>query len=89
MLTRGDIADALYERLFRDRPGEAYARGTGDTIRHGVPKKAPAKKVFLSDWEIRRLVKPGQKRLSVPANAIVSPLSLDWLDYNGVEIVRE
>lgn len=81
MLTRGDIADALYERLFRDRPGEAPARPT--------KKAPPAKKAFLSDWELRRMMKPGQKRLAVPANAIVSPLALDWLDYNGVEIVRE
>lgn len=81
MLTRGDIADALYARLFRDRPAEAPSRA--------VKKAPPAKKVFLSDWEIRRMMKPGQKRLAVPANAIVSPLSLDWLDYNGVEIVRE
>ncbi|MDT8287500.1 MAG: hypothetical protein RQ748_10345 [Elusimicrobiales bacterium] len=81
MLTRGDIADALYERLFRDRPGEAPARP--------AKKAPPAKKVFLSDWELRRMMKPGQKRLAVPANAIVSPLALDWLDYNGVEIVRE
>ncbi|HBE88670.1 MAG TPA: hypothetical protein DDW67_05975 [Elusimicrobia bacterium] len=81
MLTRGDIADALYERLFRDGPAEAAPRP--------AKKAPPFKKVFLSDWELRRMMKPGQKRLVVPANAIVSPLSLDWLDYNGVEIVRE
>ncbi|KAF0127448.1 MAG: hypothetical protein FD189_195 [Elusimicrobia bacterium] len=89
MLTRGDIADALYERLFRDRPEGASSCPAGDTIPYGGPKVPPARKVFLSDWELRRMVKPGQKRLAVPANAIVSPLSLDWLDYNGVEIVRE
>jgi hypothetical protein len=88
MLTRGDIADALYERLFRGRAEEAASRRTGDAVRHGVPE-APAKKVFLSDWELRRMMKPGQKRLAVPRNAIVSPLAMDWLDYNGVEITRE
>jgi hypothetical protein len=81
MLTRGDIADALYERLFRGGAEGAPARP--------AKKAPPAKKIFLSDWELRRLVKPGQKRLAVPANAIISPLSLDWLDYNGVEILRE
>lgn len=81
MLTRGDIADALYERLFRGKAEGAPARAAG--------KAPPARKVFLSDWELRRMMKPGRKRLAVPANAIISPLSLDWLDYNGVEIVRE
>ncbi len=81
MLTRGDIADALYERLFRGSAEEAPARP--------AKKAPPAKKVFLSDWEIRRMMKPGGRRLVVPRNAIVSPLSMDWLDYNGVEIVRE
>lgn len=81
MLTRGDIADALYERLFRGKSGEAPARAAG--------KAPPAKKIFLSDWELRRMMKPGQKKLVVPRNAIVSPLAMDWLDYNGVEITRE
>ncbi|HAH31147.1 MAG TPA: hypothetical protein DCL44_02415 [Elusimicrobia bacterium] len=54
-------------------------------------KKVPelSKKVFLSDWEMRRLFKPGARTVTVPADAIISPLSLDWLEYNIVKIVRE
>lgn len=48
----------------------------------------PAKKVFVSDWELKRLYKPGARSVTVPANAIISPLSLDWLEYNGVEVLR-
>ena len=33
------------------------------------------KKVFISDWELRR--NPG----NIPENAIISPLSRDWLEY--------
>ena len=35
----------------------------------------PKKRVFISDWELRR--DPG----NIPENAIISPLSRDWLDY--------
>ena len=53
-------------------------------------KKVPEvkKKVFLSDWELRRIYKPGAKTVQVHDNVIISPLSLDWLDYNGVAVVR-
>ncbi|MEK7722427.1 MAG: hypothetical protein AAB359_08560 [Elusimicrobiota bacterium] len=46
------------------------------------------KKVFLSDWELRRIYKPGSKTVQVPANSIVSPLSLEWLEYDGITVVR-
>ncbi len=48
----------------------------------------PKKRVFISDWELRRIYKPGAKNVQVPAGSIVSPLSLDWLDYNGITVVR-
>lgn len=40
------------------------------------------KKVFISDWELRRLSASGGKPV-LPENAIVSPLSSEWLDYGG------
>ena len=33
------------------------------------------KRIFISDWELRQT--PGD----IPENAIISPLSLDWLEY--------
>lgn len=53
-------------------------------------KKVPEvkKRVFLSDRELRGIYKPGSKTVQVPANAIISPLSLDWLDYDGVTVLR-
>ncbi|PIU18803.1 MAG: hypothetical protein COT18_09745 [Elusimicrobia bacterium CG08_land_8_20_14_0_20_59_10] len=78
MLTKGAVEDIIMRHL-RPPPGEA------------VPalKKVPGlkKKVFISDWELRRLYKPGARMVGVPANAIVSPLSLDWLDYDGIQII--
>jgi len=40
------------------------------------------KKVFLSDWELRRRA-AGQKAVDLPENTIISPLSRDWLEYQG------
>ena len=77
MLTKGDIADIISERLER-----------GSAIRTPAASRPLPKRVFISDWELRRMFKEGQKSVKVPANAIISPLSMDWLDYNGIEVVR-
>lgn len=80
MLTKGAVEDLIMSHLSRNSPGgTAFAPGRG---------AGAVKKVFISDWELRRLYKPGDRSVTVPANAIVSPLSLDWLDYNGVAVLR-
>ena len=88
MLTKGDIADIISEYL---SPGSDTRAGAVPAAGRAVSKatKPLPKRVFITDWEMKRLVKPGQKSVKVPAGAIVSPLSLDWLDYNGIEIVRD
>ncbi|MCX5786718.1 MAG: hypothetical protein NTX59_13635 [Elusimicrobia bacterium] len=80
MLTKGAVEDIIMLHLSRPYPGGAAP----------VSKKIAelGKKVFLSDWEMRRLFKPGARAVTVPANAIISPMALDWLEYNGIEIVR-
>ncbi|MBI4802815.1 MAG: hypothetical protein HY796_09870 [Elusimicrobia bacterium] len=78
MLTKSDIADIISERLER-----------GSCERAPAAAKTPLKRVFISDRELKRMVKEGQKMVKVPANAIISPLSEDWLDYKGVKILRE
>lgn len=45
------------------------------------------RRVFLSDWELRRMRKPGAKFVRVPAGSIISPLARDWLDYEGIEVI--
>lgn len=80
MLTKGAVEDLIMEHL---------SRGTADGRSAAPRAKAPAvRRVFLSDWELRRLYRPGAKSVTVPANAIISPLSLDWLDYNGITVIR-
>jgi len=94
MLTKGAVEDIIMLHLSRREPGETAMRcplscweGVGAAP---VSKKVPElkKKVFLSDWEIRRMFKPGSAQITVPLNAIISPLSYDWLDYDGISIIR-
>ena len=79
MLTKGAVEDIVMMHLSRREPAGAAP----------VSRKVPElkKKVFLSDWEIRRMFRPGQRSITVPLNAIISPLSRDWLDYNSIEII--
>lgn len=80
MLTKSDIGDIICEHL-RVRPGGGRAAPAAS---RPLPKR-----VFISDWELKKLYKPGMKSIKLPANAILSPLSLDWLDYSGVEVIRD
>lgn len=80
MLTKGAVEDLIAEHL--SRQGKAPS---------AAPRKAkaPVRRVFLSDWELRRIYRPGERRIRVPEGAIISPLALDWIEFNGIEIVRE
>jgi hypothetical protein len=51
--------------------------------------KSLGKRIFLSDYDIRKLLLPKEKALRVPRNAIISPLSLDWIEFNGIKVVYE
>ncbi|OGS08044.1 MAG: hypothetical protein A2270_03095 [Elusimicrobia bacterium RIFOXYA12_FULL_51_18] len=82
MLTKGDIADVISEYLLRG------PRSCAGAVTAKASRPLP-KRVFISDWELKKLVKPGQKAVKVSAADIISPLSMDWLDYNGIEVIRE
>jgi hypothetical protein len=88
MLTKGDIADVIAAYLARETAGAAVALKTCGQTAARASKPLP-KRVFITDWEMKRLVKPGGKSVRLPAGAIVSPLSLDWLDYDGIEVIRD
>lgn len=81
MLTKGAVEDLIHEHLSRRAGGGAVP----------AARKVPElkKRLFLSDLELRRLYRPGDRRIRVPAGAIISPLALDWIDFNGIEVVRE
>ncbi len=63
------------------------AAGEAAPVHRKVPELG--KKVFLSDFELKKKFIPGAGSISVPANAIISPLALDWIDFNGIRVVRD
>ncbi|OGR96613.1 MAG: hypothetical protein A2V88_01800 [Elusimicrobia bacterium RBG_16_66_12] len=76
MLTRDDLVDIIVTGLSKGRPAAAFSPG-------------PKGRRFLSEYEIKKLLTPGGKRLTIPMNSIISPLALDGLTLQGIEIVRE
>ncbi|MBI4060831.1 MAG: hypothetical protein HY403_05315 [Elusimicrobia bacterium] len=77
MLTRDDLIDIIIA-------GAARAPRSGR-----APGRAPAGRVFLSEYDIRKRLTPGDLRLTIPRSAILSPLAADWLVLKGIEVIRE
>ncbi|PIR15360.1 MAG: hypothetical protein COV48_14825 [Elusimicrobia bacterium CG11_big_fil_rev_8_21_14_0_20_64_6] len=83
MLTRDDLIDIIVAGLaqVKAKPAAAAARLWSAT--------GPVGRVFLSEYEIKKRLTPGGLRLTIPKNAILSPLVSDWLTLRGIEVIRE
>ncbi|HOX22152.1 MAG TPA: hypothetical protein PLL10_01705 [Elusimicrobiales bacterium] len=80
MFTRDDLIDWLVELLAAQDKGRAT---------DGEKPQGPLRRVFISDWELRRLRRPGEKTIRLPRGSIVSPLARDWIDYEGIRLIFE
>ena len=80
MLTRDDLIDLLVAGLAKAGPAAAAPAVSG-----AEPKGRP----FLSEYDIRKRLTSGGNRLTIPRRSIVSPLAVDWLTLEGIEVVRE
>lgn len=97
VLKENDIIDAILEVLQARKPAPAADQATPrPNPSSAVPKRwkfvpdpTPKGRPFLTEHEIRKALTPDARRLTIPRNAIVSPLALDWLALKGIEIVRE
>lgn len=49
----------------------------------------PRGRHFVTELDIKKRLTAGQTRLTLPADAIVSPLAADWLILKGITVVRE
>lgn len=78
MFTRDDLVDWLVELL---------SAKDGRRVPCGETPDGPPKRVFVSDWELRRMRRPGEKIINLPRGTIVSPLAQDWIDYEGIKIL--
>jgi hypothetical protein len=94
MLTRDDLIDVIIAGLTKVRPapavpGLAAAPPPPPKARpSGLPPPGPKGRAFWSEYDIKKALTAGGKRLTLPADAIVSPLASDWLTLRGIEIVR-
>ena len=73
------IADIIYFNILK--------KGENNVL---TQKKKDIKKIFISDWELKKkYYDPKNKTITVPDNAILSPMSIDWIDYNSIKIIRK
>lgn len=94
----GDITDAFLRALGSARAPASLA-GPPPRPAAAEPKARPPSspwpaapsgkgRVFLSEYHVRKALTPGSRDLTIPKDAIVSPLALEWLALQGVRIVR-
>lgn len=101
MVSPDDVVEIILDALKKNSPGkenfrkqlekESNRKGRwGLTMREPYNKpytSLPAKKIFLSEYEIKQMLKDGKKELRIPSSAIISPLALEWLSQKGIKIV--
>lgn len=78
----------FYKGFVYKGPGAAAAAGRafGAKGGHYYGGAARPKKVFLTDRELRIMLRSGSKVLAVPRGTIISPLAMDWIDFDGIEL---
>jgi hypothetical protein len=82
-MTRDDLIDVIIGHL-RSAQGKAQPASSN--------KKAasePRGRLFLTEHDIKKRLTAGRAELTIPKDAILSPLAVDWLVLKGVKIVRE
>lgn len=81
MLTRDDLIDLIMEGL-RLGAGPSPAPAP-------VESKSAKGRLFLSEYDIKKRLTPQSRLLTIPKDAIISPLATDWLVLKGIKIVRQ
>ncbi len=96
MLNRDDLIELIVSHLRQTGAVEPRAPqaspASGAAADKPRPKTAPQAALgrrFVSEHELRKMVKPGVSRITLPQGAIISPLALDWLVLKGITVDRE
>lgn len=90
MFTPNDLVDLLMEHL-----APLLASGAPSSEKGGAPKSqspgldGPKGKLFLTEFDIKKRLTGGGGPLTIPKDAIISPLATDWLTLRGIKIIRE
>jgi hypothetical protein len=76
----GDLADVFLRHL-----RAPFAPAKAPETRAAKP---PRRRIFLTEHEIKKALTQGTSRLTIPKDAIVSPLAQDWLALKGIAVHR-
>jgi hypothetical protein len=92
VFTRDDLIDLIVSRL----KAEIQAAPKADSSAISAPQgksypytMLPKGRIFLSEYEIKKRLTVSGEHLTIPREAIISPLAVDWLVLKGIKIVRE
>ncbi|MFH2069626.1 MAG: hypothetical protein ABIJ11_00240 [Elusimicrobiota bacterium] len=100
MVKTEDIVDIIEETIRKGRWKSAVSAGDEPPKKHyrgfymeerfikswtALPKGRP----FISEYQVRDLIKDGAKEIRVPGNAIISPLAQDTIQEKGIRVVFE
>lgn len=89
MLTRDDLLDILASALAPAKTAAPAApKAPASPRSKALPPPGPKGRAFLSEFDIKKRLTPGARTLTLPPDAIVSPLASDWLILRGIELVR-
>ena len=86
MFTRDDLIDAILSRL--GRPAAPSPARPSRALEGARPNNTRGR-AFLSEYDIKKALTPGAQLLTIPKDAIVSPLAQEWLDFQGIAVVRK
>jgi hypothetical protein len=91
VLTRDDLIDLIVAGLAKAGPASVVSAPgkTAPPAPKGLSSRGPAGRIFLSEYEIKKRLTGSGNRLTIPKQSIVSPLALEFLILQGIEIVRE
>ena len=89
MFTRDDLVDTIMSAL-SDKPsaGTRYPNKPGLQEESGSHLKPLSGRHFLTEHVIKKTLTEGARHLTIPEDAIVSPLAQDWLVLKGIRIIR-
>lgn len=87
MFTRDDLIDAIVAHLQGDAP---RVPGFAPPKEQAFPNSMlPKGRIFLSEHEIKKRLTVDGEHLTIPRDAIISPLASDWLVLKGIKITQE
>lgn len=80
------IVDLIYSKIY----GKPSNLKSDKNQKQKLDLKTSLKKTFISDYEIKKkYYDKDSKTITIPPNSIISPLSMDWIDYENIKIITK